>query len=79
MRLFLADGTPGSLPTAEIMSWTGHTTAAPRSEPAALLQREEATRTGGVVVRGSCPQRLVASATNPAIASVRARRPLSHR
>jgi hypothetical protein len=31
VRLFLADGTPGGLLTAEIMNWTGHVVAAPRS------------------------------------------------
>jgi hypothetical protein len=32
VRLFLADGTPGGLLTAEIMNWTGHIIAAPRSD-----------------------------------------------
>jgi hypothetical protein len=32
VRLFLADGTPGGLLTAEIMNWTGHLVTAPRSD-----------------------------------------------
>jgi len=31
IRVYLADGTPGGLLTAEIMNWTGHVVAAPRS------------------------------------------------
>lgn len=31
LRLFLADGTPGGIITAEIMNWTGHVMIAPRS------------------------------------------------
>ena len=55
VRLFLADGTPGGLLTAEIMNWTGHVTAAPRSELAVLLQREEAARTGVYLLLGDDP------------------------
>ena len=32
VRLFLVDGTPGGLVTAEIMNWTGHLLAGPRSD-----------------------------------------------
>lgn len=42
IRLYLADGTPGGLLTAEIMNWTGHVVAAPRSDLASLLKRPEA-------------------------------------
>lgn len=52
LRLFLADGTPGGLTTAEIMNWTGHVVAAPRSEVAALLQRDEVSRTGIYILLG---------------------------
>ena len=41
VRLFLADGTPGGLLTAEIMNWTGHVLAGSRSGLQALLAREE--------------------------------------
>lgn len=31
LRLFLVDGTPNGLLTAEIMTWTGHVLTGPRS------------------------------------------------
>lgn len=46
IKLFLVDGTPGGLTTAEITNWTGHVLAARRSDLADLLGREEAQRTG---------------------------------
>lgn len=52
VRLFLADGTPGGLLTAEIMNWTGHVVAAPRSDLAALLKRPETSRTGIYILLG---------------------------
>ena len=52
VRLFLADGTPGGLLTAEIMNWTGHVVAAPRSDLPALLKRSEARRTGIYILLG---------------------------
>ena len=58
IRLFLADGTPGGLLTAEIMNWTGHVVAAPRSDLAALLKRPEAIRTGIYILIGDDPNSL---------------------
>lgn len=58
IRLFLADGTPGGLLTAEIMNWTGHVVAAPRSDLAALLRRPEASRTGIYILLGDDPNSL---------------------
>jgi hypothetical protein len=58
VRLFLADGTPGGLLTAEIMNWTGHLVAAPRSDLAALLKRPEASRTGIYILLGDDPAAL---------------------
>lgn len=55
VRLFLADGTPGGLLTAEIMNWTGHVVAAPRSDLGALLKRPEASRTGLYILLGDDP------------------------
>ncbi|QGH68619.1 GIY-YIG nuclease family protein [Pseudactinotalea sp. HY158] len=55
VRLFLADGTPGGLLTAEIMNWTGHVVAAPRSDFAALLNRQEVKRTGVYILIGDDP------------------------
>ncbi|WP_212735005.1 hypothetical protein [Nocardia farcinica] len=52
VRMFLADGTPGGLQTAEIMNWTGHIVAAPRSDLARLLARREVGRTGVYVLIG---------------------------
>ena len=56
VRLFLADGTPGGLLTAEIMNWTGHIVAAPRSDLAALLKRPETARTGIYILIGDDPE-----------------------
>lgn len=50
VRLFLADGTPGGLLTAEIMNSTDHIIAAPPSELAALLKRPETSRTGAYIL-----------------------------
>ena len=61
IRLFLADGTPGGLLTAEIMNWTGHVVAAPRSDLAALLKRPEASRTGIYILLGEDPEGLADS------------------
>lgn len=52
IRLYLVDGTPGGLLTAEIMNWTGHVVAAPRSDLGQLLAREEAKRTGVYILLG---------------------------
>lgn len=56
VRLFLADGTPGGLVTAEIMNWTGHVTAAPRSDLADLVSRPEVARTGIYLLLGDDPE-----------------------
>lgn len=56
--LFLADGTPGGLLTAEIMNWTGHVVAAPRSDLGALRKREESSRTGIYILMGEDPNSL---------------------
>lgn len=46
IKLFLVDGTPGGLTTAEITNWTGHVITGSRSDLADLLKREESSRTG---------------------------------
>jgi hypothetical protein len=56
IRLFLADGTPGGLLTAEIMNWTGHVVAAPRSDLAVLLRWPETSRTGIYILLGDDPE-----------------------
>lgn len=52
VKLFLVDGTPGGLSTAEITNWTGHVLTAPRSDLADLLSRPEAARTGVYLLLG---------------------------
>lgn len=45
IELFLVDGTPGGLTTAEIMNWTGHVLSARRSDMGGLTSRAEVTGT----------------------------------
>jgi hypothetical protein len=52
IKLFLVDGTPGGLTTAEITNWTGHVLSARRSDLSELLRREEAQRTGVYLLLG---------------------------
>jgi hypothetical protein len=58
IRIYLVDGTPGGLLTAEIMNWTGHVVAAPRSDLRTLLRRQEASRTGIYILLGDDPETL---------------------
>ena len=58
VRLFLADGTPGGLLTAEIMNWTGHVVAAPVPIWRRCLKRPEASRTGIYILLGDDPDSL---------------------
>lgn len=46
IRLFLADGAPTGIITAEIVNWTGHVLSAPRAKLSSLLKREECRKTG---------------------------------
>lgn len=52
IRLFLVDGSPNGIITAEIMNWTGHVLYAPRSKLPELLGRFEAARTGVYLLVG---------------------------
>lgn len=52
VRLFLVGGHPKGIVTAEIMNWTGHVVAAPRSLLAEVVKREEANRTGVYLLFG---------------------------
>lgn len=52
VKLFLVDGTPGGLVTAEITNWTGSIISARRSALAELLGREETERTGVYLLLG---------------------------
>lgn len=55
IRLFLVDGTPNGLLTAEIMNWTGHVLTGPRSKLSELVQRQEVSRTGIYILVGPDP------------------------
>lgn len=55
IRLFLVDGTPNGLLTAEIMNWTGHVLTGPRSKLSELVQRPECGRTGIYFLVGPDP------------------------
>lgn len=46
IELFLVDGVPGGMTTAEIAGWTGHVLTAERPDLGALLKRPEAQRNG---------------------------------
>jgi len=56
IKLFLVDGVPDGMRTAEIMSWTGHVLFAPRASVAALLARPEVKKTGAYLLIGPDPQ-----------------------
>jgi len=62
IRVYLVDGTPGGLLTAEIGNWTGHIVAAPRSDIGQLLAREECRRTGVYILIGDDPNSSVGTA-----------------
>jgi hypothetical protein len=55
IKLFLADGSPSGIITAEIMNWSGHVIAAPRSRLADLLKRPETKRAGLYILLGDKP------------------------
>src|SRR5690554_7182301 len=55
IRLFLVDGTPNGLLTAEIMNWTGHALTGPRTKLTELVQRPECGRTGVYFLVGPDP------------------------
>ncbi|PLW81302.1 DUF4357 domain-containing protein [Kineobactrum sediminis] len=56
IRLFLVDGTPNGLLTAEIMNWTGHVLTGLRSKLSELVQRPEVGRTGIYFLVGPDPE-----------------------
>ena len=55
LRIFLADGLPTGLLTAEIINWTGKILIAPRSHLAELAKREEVRRSGVYCLIGPDP------------------------
>ncbi|MHA7886993.1 GIY-YIG nuclease family protein [Roseicyclus sp.] len=46
VKLYLVDGVASGILTAEIMNWTGHVLAAPRTRIESVLKRDELARTG---------------------------------
>src|SRR5262245_52655579 len=56
LRIYLVDGVPSGVWTAEIMNWTGKFLVAPRSQLAQLGSREEAKRTGIYLLVGPDPE-----------------------
>lgn len=52
VRLYLAEGSPTGILTAEIVNWTGHVLSAPRTRLDAALKREELKRTGVYLLFG---------------------------
>lgn len=56
VKIFLAQGDPGSIRTAEISNWTGKAVTGPRSQLELILQREEAKNPGVHFLTGINPQ-----------------------
>lgn len=56
IKMFLADGSPNGILTAEIINWTGHVLSAPRTKLSELIQREECARTGVYFLVGYDPE-----------------------
>lgn len=55
IKLFLAEGTPGGLRTAEIINWTGHVVIAPRTALGSLIDMPESRTTGVYLLLGDEP------------------------
>ena len=55
IELFLVDGEPGGIMTANISGWTGHILSGPRANLSCLLSREEAHRNGVYLLLGDDP------------------------
>ncbi|MCE5191074.1 MAG: GIY-YIG nuclease family protein [Actinomycetia bacterium] len=52
IEIFLVEGVPGGITTAEIAGWTGHVLAGPRSDLGDILKRPEAKRNGAYLLLG---------------------------
>lgn len=55
VRLFLVEGDPTGIMTAEIINWTGQLATAPRARLAGLLARAELQKTGVYMLHGDNP------------------------
>ena len=58
IRLYLVEGEPGGIMTAEIINWTGKAVVVPRSKLPGLAEREEAKRAGIYLLVGDDPENL---------------------
>lgn len=56
VKIFLVDGTPSGVLTAEIMNWTGRFTVSPRSQLSDLAERSEIKRSGVYILTGEDPK-----------------------
>ena len=56
VKIFLTQGEPDSVRTAEIMNWTGKAVAGPRSQLELILQRDESTKPGVYFLTGINPE-----------------------
>jgi len=56
IRLYLVNGSPTDILTAEIINWTGKVIVAPRSQLADLAKRDEVRRTGVYCLVGPDPE-----------------------
>lgn len=55
LKLFLVDGSPTGVITAELGNWSGKAVVAPRAALPELIKREEASRTGVYLLMGADP------------------------
>ena len=56
IRIYLADGDPNGIRTAEIINWTGNVLVAPRTQLSKFAKRDEAKRTGVYCLVGPDPE-----------------------
>jgi len=57
LKLFLVDGTPTGVITAELRNWSGKAVVAPRTALPDLIKRPEASRTGVYLLMGADPEK----------------------
>jgi hypothetical protein len=57
VKVFLVDGTPNGIVTAEIINWTGRIIVTPRSQLPDLAKRAEVKKTGVYILTGEDPER----------------------
>ncbi len=58
IRLYLVDGNPNGILTAEIINWTGSVLSAPRTKLSQLAKRDEVTKTGVYFLIGQDPENM---------------------